>query len=82
VAKLHAILKDEQQKTETIFKDESLSRKDLLTKMKSFREDETTRVSGILNPEQREKYQNDVKQMQRLLSQPPDGFPALPVPPQ
>jgi hypothetical protein len=80
VAQLRAILKDEQQKTEDVFKDDSLSRKDLFTKMKSLREDETTRVADILNPDQRKKYQDDVKQMQSPQSQPP-GFPPPPPSP-
>lgn len=77
-AKVRAILKDEQQKTEALLKDDSLSRRDLFTKMKSLREDETTRVSGVLTPDQRTKYQSDVEQIKHQLSQPPSGFPAPP----
>jgi hypothetical protein len=77
-ARLRAILKDEQQKTDAMFKDDPLSPKDLVTRMKSIKDDETTRVCDILNPEQRKKYQDDVKQVQSTLSQPPN----LPAPPQ
>jgi hypothetical protein len=48
--------------------------------MKSLREDETTRVSAILNPEQQKKYEADAKQMQAPPSQAPGGFPPPPPP--
>jgi hypothetical protein len=80
VAQLRAILKDEQQKTDAMFKDDPFSPKDLLAKVKSLKDDETTRVLEILNPDQRKKYQDDVKQMQSLQSQPP-AFPQPPSPP-
>lgn len=78
VAKLREILKDEQEKAEALFKDKSLSPLDLLTRIKSLKDDETTRVSCILNEEQRKKYLDDVKQMQSPQSQPPAGFPPPP----
>jgi hypothetical protein len=77
---VRTILTDEQQKTDAMFKDEPPSPKDLLTKVKAIRDDETTRVSEILNPEQRKKYQDDVKRMQSPPSQPP-GFPPPPPSP-
>lgn len=75
VAKVRAILKDEQQKTDAMLKDDPLSPKDLLTKVKSLRDDETTRISDILNPDQRNKYQDDVKQTQGMQSPPPPPSP-------
>ena len=76
--KVRAVLQDEQQKTEAMLKDASLSPQDLFTKMKSLREDETTRVSAVLNPEQRTKYQNDLKQQTQGQQSPPPGFPPPP----
>lgn len=75
VAQLRTILKDKQQKTRALFMDDSLSPVDLFHKLKSVREDETTRISGILNPEQRNKYEDDVKKLQ---SPPPlpSGLPS------
>jgi hypothetical protein len=63
-----------------VFKDAPLSPKDLLTKVKSIGDDESTRVSDILNPDQRRKYQDDVRQTQSLQFQPP-GFPPQPPSP-
>lgn len=78
-AQLRTILTDEQQKAATILKDPSLTPPDLFSKMKSLKEDETTLISAILTPEQRTKYQNDMKQGQGSPSQAPTGF--LPPPP-
>jgi Spy/CpxP family protein refolding chaperone len=76
--KLRAILNEEQQKAEAILKDSSVSPQDLFSKIKLIREDETTRVSAILTPEQRTKYESDMKQMQSPPSQAPGGFPPPP----
>ena len=77
-AQLRTILTDEQQKAAAILKDASLTPPDLFTKVKSLKEDETTRISAILTPEQRTKYQNDMKQGQGAPSQAPAGFPPPP----
>ena len=77
-AQLRTILTDEQQKAATVLKDSSLTPPDLFAKMKSLKDDETTRISAILTPEQRTKYQNDLKQTQSSPPQAPAGFPPPP----
>ena len=77
-AQLHTILTDEQQRAAAILKDASLTPPDFFARMNSLKQDETARISAMLTPEQRTKYQADVKQMQGSPSQVPAGFPPSP----
>ena len=74
---LRTILQDREEKTSAILKDTSLTPPDLFSKMKSLKEDQITRISAIMTPEQRSKFETDVKQMSAPPS-PPIGFPPPP----
>jgi Spy/CpxP family protein refolding chaperone len=80
--KIRAILKDEEQKADVLLKDRSVPPPAIFSKLKALREDETTRVSAVLTPEQRTKYQSDLAQMGPPQSQSPAGFPPPPPGPQ
>jgi DNA-binding MarR family transcriptional regulator len=74
---LRAILQEEQQKASAILKDTSLTPPDVFAKMKSLKEEQITRISAIMTPEQRTKYESDIKKASAPPSQ-PSGFPPPP----
>ena len=55
-----AILKEQAEKAGGIAKDDSLTPEEHIHRLVSIREEEITRVSEALTPEQRKKYQADV----------------------
>lgn len=78
VDQVRGILKDETKKTEAMLSDDSLSPVERLTKLKSLRDEEISRVSGTLNPEQLDKYKKDVQPTALPQFQPPANFPPPP----
>lgn len=56
-AKFKTIMESSMQKRREIFQDNSLSREDKMTKMKSIQEDMDTEVKKVLTPEQYDKWQ-------------------------
>ncbi|HEX6547038.1 MAG TPA: hypothetical protein VF023_12070 [Bryobacteraceae bacterium] len=62
--KLLPIFTDQQQQMKSLWQDNSLSRDDRMTKMKSIHEDTNNKVNAILNEEQKQKYA-DMQQKMR-----------------
>ena len=73
---VRAILQDEQQRAFVIVTDKSLTPPDLSRKIASLKEDQIARISAIMTPEQRTKFETDVKQVSAPPQ--PSGFPPPP----
>jgi hypothetical protein len=67
---VHAILEEQARKADDVVKDTSLSPEERVHRMLAIKDEETTRVSDALTPEQRKKYLADVRPA------PPAGSPA------
>ena len=74
---LRAILQDGQQMTADTLKDASITPPELFSKLKSIKEDQNKRILAIMTPEQRTKFESDM----RKASNPPSGPSAFPPPP-
>jgi hypothetical protein len=68
---VHAILEEQARKADDVAKANSLSPEDKVRRMLAIKDEETTRVSDALPPEQRKKYLADVRP-----APPPAGSPA------
>jgi hypothetical protein len=68
---VHAILEEQARKADDVAKANSLSPEDKVHRMLAIKDEETTRVSDALTPEQRKKYLADVRP-----APPPAGSPA------
>ncbi len=58
---VHAILEEQARKADDVAKDTSLSLEEKVHRMLAIKDEETTRVSDALTPEQRKKYLADVR---------------------
>ncbi len=67
--KLQPILKEQGEKMREIFQDQNLSREEKMPKLKEIREGFTAKIKAILTPEQQEKYEKMVKEMQNRRKQ-------------
>ena len=68
---VYAILEEQARKADDVAKDNSLSPEEKVHRMLAIKDEETTRVSDSLTPEQRKKYLKDVRP-----APPPAGSPA------
>lgn len=68
---VHAILEEQARKANDVAKDTSLSPEEKVHRMLAIKDEEITRVSDALTPEQRKKYLADVRP-----APPPMGSPA------
>lgn len=78
-AKVRTILKEQTKKSEDTFKDESLTFEERIKRLKSQRDEEISRVSDVLTPEQKKKYQADVNPPQRPPSSSAEEHPSSPT---
>ena len=63
------ILVGRQQQMQALRQDSSLSREDKMAKMKSIRDDSSTKIQAILNDSQKQKYTEDQQKMQDRMQQ-------------
>ncbi len=63
------ILANQQQQMQALREDSSLSRDDKMAKMKSIREDSSTKIQAILNDTQKQKYAQDQQRMQERMQE-------------
>lgn len=75
--RIRPILKDRQEKMQALFQDQSLSRQDRRSKMRSIREESTAKIRAVLNDDQKQKY--DAIQ-QRMLERMKERQPGNPPP--
>ena len=69
--KVTTILQEETQESEEVFNATTLTMQQRFTRLQSLKEEELSRVSAVLTPEQKQKYEADV------LPTPPPQSPAL-----
>ena len=63
------ILANQQQQMMALRQDSSLSREDRMAKMKSIREDSSTKIQAILNDSQKQKFTEDQQKMQERMQE-------------
>jgi hypothetical protein len=64
-AKIKSILADEQQQTQSMRQDQSMSRQDRMAKMQSLRSDTDMKIEAVLNDQQKQQYEKDRQQTQQ-----------------
>ena len=79
--KVMTILQEETKKSEEVFNDTTLTMQQRLTRLQSLKQEEVSLVSAVLTPEQKQKYEADVRPTPP--AQPPasgaaPGLPNLP----
>jgi periplasmic protein CpxP/Spy len=74
------MLVDRQQKMEAVFQDQSLSQEDRRAKMQSIRQDSRSKIEGVLNDNQKQKFEAMEQRGpgRRGPGGPPDGGPPAP----
>ena len=75
-AQVRIILLDEKRKMDALFEDTSGGSEQSFAKIIAIREDQTSRISAVLTPDQRAKFEKDTKKEQPF----PDGQPPGPPP--
>jgi hypothetical protein len=78
---IRPILVEEKKKMDALFQDSSLSPEDRFASMRAIHDDEVSKISAILNDDQREKYQKDQEHMAEPNDNEPDGPPPDGPPP-
>jgi protein CpxP len=68
-AQIKPILANQQQQMQALRGDSSLSREDRMAKMKSIREDSSTKIQALLNDTQKKQYAEDQQQMQERMQE-------------
>ena len=63
------ILVSQQQQTQALRQDSSMSREDRRTKMESIRADSSSKIEAILNDSQKKDFEKDQQQMQERMQQ-------------
>jgi len=63
------ILENQHQQMMQIHQDTSLSRDDKMTKMKSLREDTSSKIEAVLNDQQKQQYEAMQQKMQERMQQ-------------
>jgi protein CpxP len=69
------ILANQQQQMMALRQDSSMSRDDKMAKMKSIREDSSTKIQAVLNDTQKQQYAADQQKMQERMQQHEGGGP-------
>ena len=72
------ILQEETKSTEEVFNDTTLTMQQRFTRVQSLKEEEISHVSGVLSPEQKQKYEADVRSGPPAQSPASGAAPALP----
>jgi protein CpxP len=76
-AQIKPILANQQQQMQALRQDSSLSRDDKMAKMKSIREDSSTKIQAVLNDSQKQKFaQDQARRQQQERGAAPAGGPA------
>jgi periplasmic protein CpxP/Spy len=78
-AQIKPILANQQQQMQALRQDSSLSREDRMAKMKSIRDDSSTKISALLNDSQKQKFAQDQQRRQEHMQEhgaAPSGGPA------
>ena len=76
--KVTTILQDETKKSEEVFSDSTLTMQQQFTGLQSLKREEISRVSDVLTPEQKQKYQADVRPTPPAQSPASGAAPGLP----
>ena len=76
--KVTTVLREQTKKTEEVFDDTTLTMQQRFTRVQSLKEDEISRVSEVLTPEQKQKYESDVRPAPPTQSPSSGAVPALP----
>jgi protein CpxP len=63
------ILVGQQQQMQALHQDASMSQEDKMAKMKSIRDDSSTKIQAILNDSQKQKFTEDQQKMQERMQQ-------------
>src|SRR5271165_502640 len=79
--KVTTILQEETKKTEEVFNDTTLTMQQRFTRVQSLKEEEISRISDVLTPEQKQKYQVDVRPTPPAQSPGSGAAPGFPSPP-
>ena len=78
-AQIKPILANQQQQIQALRQDSSLSREDKMAKVKSIRDDSSTKIQALLNDGQKQKFAQDQQRRQEHMQEhgaPPAGGPA------
>jgi hypothetical protein len=76
--KVTTILQEETKKSEEVFNDATLTMQQRFTRMQSLKTEEISSVSGLLTPEQKQKYEADVRPTPPPQSPASGATPGLP----
>ena len=76
--KVTTILQEETKKSEEVFNDTTLSMQQRFTRLQSLKKEEISRVSDVLTPEQKQKYEADVRPTPPAQSPASGAAPGLP----
>ena len=76
--KVTTILQEETKTTEEVFNDTTLTMQQRFTRVQSQKEEEISRVSSVLTPEQKQKYEADVRPTSPAQSPASGAAPGLP----
>jgi periplasmic protein CpxP/Spy len=78
-AQIKPILANQQQQMQALRQDSSLSREDKMAKMKSIRDDSSSKIQAVLNDSQKQKFAQDQQRRQQQMQErggAPAGGPA------
>jgi protein CpxP len=78
-AQVKPILANQQQQMQALRQDSSLSREDRMAKVKSIRDDSSSKISALLNDSQKQKFAQDQQRRQEHMQEhgaAPSGGPA------
>ena len=76
--KVATILQDEANKSEEAFSDSTLTMRQQGSRLQSLKQEEISRVSDVMTPEQKQKYEADVRLTPSALSSASGAAPGLP----
>ena len=76
--KVTTILQEETKKSEEVFNDTTLTMQQRLTRLQSLKQEEVSRVSAVLTPEKKQKYQADAQPTPPAQSPASGAAPGLP----
>ena len=78
-AQIKPILANQQQQIQALRQDSTLSREDRMAKVKSIRDDSSSKIGAVLNDSQKQKFAQDQQRRQEHMQEhgaPPAGGPA------
>ncbi len=78
-AQIKPILANQQEQIQALRQDSSLSREDRMAKVKSIRDDSSSKIGAVLNDSQKQKFAQDQQRRQEHMQEhgaPPAGGPA------